>query len=305
MISKKTGEDVRVGNEIIIGDRLRQARLNKNISIDELQQKTKIQKRYLEAIESGNFEALPGAYYVRTFIRQYAEAVGENGDFLVDLYDGKDEIGSESRRAQPETVQGSRKALHEEKSRPRTTRDYLPVVLLGFIAFMIVGVIAYAAWQDRNSDPVISQTASSLQVDGSVTSEQEQEQSSEQESTESTETTSSSEEDEMEVSMEDSTQSQATIQVTDAEDPLELEITGKNDRAWVGVSVNGDYTLQETLQPGQTESTTIPESTENFVVTLGASANVDLEVNGQEVDFDDPDYEALQKNLNFEVTYQD
>lgn len=305
MISKKTGEDVRVGNEIIIGDRLRQARLNKNISIDELQQKTKIQKRYLEAIESGNFEALPGAYYVRTFIRQYAEAVGENGDFLVDLYDGKDEIGSESRRAQSETVQGSRKALHEEKSRTRTTRDYLPVVLLGFIAFMIVGVIAYAAWQDRNSDPVISQTASSLQVDGSVTSEQEQEQSSEQESTESTETTSSSEEDEMEVSMEDSTQSQATIQVTDAEDPLELEITGKNDRAWVGVSVNGDYTLQETLQPGQTESTTIPESTENFVVTLGASANVDLEVNGQEVDFDDPDYEALQKNLNFEVTYQD
>jgi len=305
LISKKTGEDVRVGNEIIIGDRLRQARLNKNISIDELQQKTKIQKRYLEAIESGNFEALPGAYYVRTFIRQYAEAVGENGDFLVDLYDGKDEIGSESRRAQSETVQGSRKALHEEKSRTRTTRDYLPVVLLGFIAFMIVGVIAYAAWQDRNSDPVISQTASSLQVDGSVTSEQEQEQSSEQESTESTETTSSSEEDEMEVSMEDSTQSQATIQVTDAEDPLELEITGKNDRAWVGVSVNGDYTLQETLQPGQTESTTIPESTENFVVTLGASANVDLEVNGQEVDFDDPDYEALQKNLNFEVTYQD
>ncbi|WP_231556712.1 helix-turn-helix domain-containing protein [Tetragenococcus muriaticus] len=305
MISKKTGEDVGVGNEIIIGDRLRQARLDKNISIDELQQKTKIQKRYLEAIESGNFAALPGAYYVRTFIRQYAEAVGEKGDVLVDIYDGKDGIDSESRRAQPETVQGSRKALHEEKSRNKTTREHLPVVLLGFIAFMIVGVIAYAAWQDRNSDPVISRTTSSLQVENSVSTEQNQDQSSEQDSAESTETTSSSEEDQMEVSMEDSTQSQATIQVTNAEDPLELEVTGKNDRAWVGVSVNGNYTLQETLQPGQTENTTIPEGTENFVVTLGASANVDVTVNDQEVDFDDPNYELLRKDLNFEVTYQD
>lgn len=293
-----------MGNEIIIGERLRQARLNKNISIDELQQKTKIQKRYLEAIEKGDFEALPGAYYIRSFIRQYAQVVGEKGDFLVDVYDGKASFEPEGSRAHPETVQGSRKALHEEKTRIKKTRDYLPVVLLGIIAFMIVGVIAYVAWRDRNSDPVIGQTASSLQVDGSVTTEQES--STEQENTEESQTeTSSSEEDSMKIAMEDSTQSQATIRVTNAQDPLELEITGKNDRAWVGVSVNGDYALQETLQPNQTESTTIPEGTENFVVTLGASANVDVKVNDKEVDFDDPNYELLQKNLNFDVTYQD
>ncbi|GAA3010635.1 helix-turn-helix domain-containing protein [Tetragenococcus solitarius] len=288
-----------MGNEIIIGERLRQARLKKNISIDELQQKTKIQKRYLEAIEKGDFEALPGAYYIRTFIRQYAQVVGEKGDFLVDVYDGKASFEPEGRRSQPETVQGSRKALHEEKSRVKKTKDYLPVVLLGIIAFMIVGVIAYVAWQDRHSDPVIGQTASSLEVDGSVTTEQES--STEQKSTE----TSSSEEDPMKIAMEDSTQSQATIKVTNAKEPLELEITGKNDRAWVGVSVNGDYTLQETLQPGQTENTIIPEGTENFVVTLGASANVDVKVNDKKVNFDDPNYELLQKNLNFDVTYRD
>ena len=49
-----------MGNELLIGDNLRQARLNKNISLDELQQKTKIQKRYLEAIEKGAFDLLPG-----------------------------------------------------------------------------------------------------------------------------------------------------------------------------------------------------------------------------------------------------
>ena len=64
-----------VGNELLIGDKLRQARLNKNISIDELQQKTKIQKRYLEAIEQGKFDLLPGEYYIRTFLQSVRMAI--------------------------------------------------------------------------------------------------------------------------------------------------------------------------------------------------------------------------------------
>lgn len=59
-----------------LGYILRKTRLERKISLDDLQEVTKIRKRYLEAIEEGNYKVLPGSFYVRAFIKSYAEAVG-------------------------------------------------------------------------------------------------------------------------------------------------------------------------------------------------------------------------------------
>ena len=75
-----------------LGARLKEARTEKGYSIDDLQEITKIQKRYLAGIEEGNYASMPGAFYVRAFIKQYAEAVGLNGDELLETY--KKEIPS-------------------------------------------------------------------------------------------------------------------------------------------------------------------------------------------------------------------
>lgn len=58
-----------------IGSYLRQAREAIGLSLDQLQEKTKIQKSFLIAIENGEFDKLPSPFYVRTYLRSYANCV--------------------------------------------------------------------------------------------------------------------------------------------------------------------------------------------------------------------------------------
>ena len=69
-----------------LGTQLKEARLSKGYSLDDLQEITKIQKRYLVGIEEGNYSIMPGTFYVRAFIKQYAEAVGLKAEELLEQY---------------------------------------------------------------------------------------------------------------------------------------------------------------------------------------------------------------------------
>ena len=69
-----------------LGNRLKEAREAKGLSLDDLQDITKIQKRYLVGIEEGNYEMMPGKFYVRAFIKQYCEAVGLDPEEIFEEY---------------------------------------------------------------------------------------------------------------------------------------------------------------------------------------------------------------------------
>lgn len=72
-----------------LGQTLKEARETKGLSLDDLQEETKIQKRYLQAIEDGDFKQLPGDFYTRAFIKSYAEAVGLDFGELASQYAGE------------------------------------------------------------------------------------------------------------------------------------------------------------------------------------------------------------------------
>jgi cytoskeletal protein RodZ len=70
-----------------LGDQLRRARENKSLSLEEIEKATGIRKRFLQAMEEGRFDVLPGPIQLRGFLRNYANYVGLNGDQMLALYE--------------------------------------------------------------------------------------------------------------------------------------------------------------------------------------------------------------------------
>src|SRR5712691_11997744 len=70
-----------------IGSSLREARERRGLGLAEVEAATLIRRRYLEALEQERFELLPGGSYRRTFLREYAEFLGLDGESFAGEYD--------------------------------------------------------------------------------------------------------------------------------------------------------------------------------------------------------------------------
>lgn len=122
-----------------LGARLKEARLSKGYSLDDLQEITKIQKRYLVGIEEGNYSIMPGSFYVRAFIKQYAEAVGMESEALLAEYQ-KDVPGSQSEQvAQSFTKSPSRRTMKASSS--SKMMESMPKVIVALFIIVIIVVI--------------------------------------------------------------------------------------------------------------------------------------------------------------------
>lgn len=59
-----------------LGQRLRDERIARGLTLEFVADQTKIARRYLTALEEGALERLPGDPYIKGFIRSYAQAIG-------------------------------------------------------------------------------------------------------------------------------------------------------------------------------------------------------------------------------------
>jgi len=68
------------------GKELRRERELRGIGLREVAEATKINIRYLEAMERDDFEHLPGGVFNRGFVRAYAQFIGVDPDAMVNSY---------------------------------------------------------------------------------------------------------------------------------------------------------------------------------------------------------------------------
>ncbi len=65
-----------------IGEQLRAARSARGLTIQDVQRELRIREKYLEALESEQFDDIPGLIYARGFLRSYARYLGLDADAL-------------------------------------------------------------------------------------------------------------------------------------------------------------------------------------------------------------------------------
>ncbi len=69
-----------------IGDILRTEREKQGLSIADISRRTYIAESYLWALETEDYSRLPGAVYIKGWLRNYGEALGLSGIALVDRW---------------------------------------------------------------------------------------------------------------------------------------------------------------------------------------------------------------------------
>ncbi|HLQ77065.1 MAG TPA: helix-turn-helix domain-containing protein [Terriglobia bacterium] len=121
------------------GTSFRKARESQNVSIDKIAVETRINSRFLLAIENEQFELLPGGIFNRGFIRSYAVRLGLDPEEAILAYEQIFRpVEMEPANQEPERVRG------------KTTK--IPVYYVAIAGLVIFVVVFYLAM--RQSEPV-------------------------------------------------------------------------------------------------------------------------------------------------------
>jgi cytoskeletal protein RodZ len=101
-----------------VSERLRTAREQAGLTIEEISASTKIGAGALRAIERGDFAKLPGDFYIRAFLRTYARELGLSPDAVVGEYDSSHKPAQvpESGRAEHNTEPGTRREPYANRA---------------------------------------------------------------------------------------------------------------------------------------------------------------------------------------------
>lgn len=143
----------------LLGDYLKQKRLDKNFSLEKLSQKTKISVNILKALEANDYDHLPSAAYIKGFVTSYVKVLGSPLDEAISKMEytylnilGKSfphlnhTKGMTSKSVMPGRVaaatpeeQSPHELIESSDSIMENTKSALPVVILACVILVFIG----------------------------------------------------------------------------------------------------------------------------------------------------------------------
>ena len=288
-------------SEINMGDLLREARVQKKLSLEDIEKQTKIPQHYLLAMELDQFNILPQDK-LDPYLKDYTAAVGLNlADLMISQHGPEEKLNTQEEKIDtvilpkthefetpekdesirtleispsPSPITSTRSSRYRTKeSRP----SYLPIISLCFATLAILSFVFYTVWQQTKQS---NQTKTS---DYSVVSSTSSQVSEESSSTSETPTSSN--------------ENQTTLTTTGSGDSLSVNVENANNDVEISISLAGaesswvSVTNSETGDGGtlltsnnNNLTSKLLSGTTSSVITLGVTAGVTVTINGQAVD---------------------
>lgn len=251
---------------------LKSLREKKAISLNEIYDKTRIDVKYLNEIENGNFDALPEVYF-RAFLKKYAEMIELDSDEILSKY----EI-AKGENPEAVTLAKSKKIeldIIKDKETSKTFNDieeeipdtatinkddkkknvFMSAV---FILVSLTAVILYLIFFNDGSEEIIIEKPIN-----EIISERAQEENGEK----------------LEVAENNSEPVVPSTTSQIARDSLSLRINAI-DTSWMRVMIDNKFNNEFTLSPSLSKSLTAKS---NFSILIGNAGGVELVLNGKKL----------------------
>ena len=255
-------------------EQLRKARLKKGVSLQQMAAKTRIDFKFLEAIDNGNFGFLP-ELYVKAFVRQYAKAVdldeqetikkfeiAKAGKIIEDdepksLLEQKIEISknqSEREKGKTTPIFNGSVPASKKPAKPDEMKKKLRVLIYA-AGIVLAGVIVFFTFMNRSSTIVVEEMPYEKVLEASRDRYQVKEE----------------------------TDAASTITINS--DSLTLQFTNADslDSAWVMVIYDDIKKEDFLLYPKNTKTL---HAVDNFKFTLGNSGVILIRLDNQQLNFD-------------------
>ena len=268
-----------------IGPVLEQARKERGLTLDDVEQATKIRKRYIAGLEREDYGVLPDAVYVQGFLKTYANYLGLDGEELSRQLKDRRKPRRErtmnhgplkrSDFEQPLITPGG---LEGTRKRKISMATILSVVVAVFALAAVIGTLYYVGRGAQTSDtngqappPSAEKEAQNSEQDASKSKAPEDASGAKNEG------------ESQGAAGQDGAGEEAGNEAAAQEAPpdtLQVVINVQQRPSWLSIQSDGILAYEDIAQPGFSQTF---EAERELSITTGDAGAVTVEVNGQNV----------------------